>query len=41
MILVAEGAYHGALPWCDPNPRGSIPADRASLDYYTYNDLAG
>jgi glutamate-1-semialdehyde 2,1-aminomutase len=38
-ILVAEGAYHGALPWCNPNTAGVIPTDRASLAYYTYNDL--
>jgi glutamate-1-semialdehyde 2,1-aminomutase len=39
-ILVAQGAYHGALPWCNPNTTGVIPTDRASLDYYPYNDLA-
>jgi glutamate-1-semialdehyde 2,1-aminomutase len=38
-ILVAEGAYHGALPWCTPNPLGTIPSDRANLAYYRYNDL--
>jgi glutamate-1-semialdehyde 2,1-aminomutase len=39
-ILVAEGAYHGALPWCNPNQLGTVPGDRAHLRYYRYNDLA-
>jgi len=39
-ILVAEGAYHGALPWCNPDTTGVLPSDRAGLAYYTYNDLA-
>ncbi|MCX2931967.1 aminotransferase class III-fold pyridoxal phosphate-dependent enzyme [Mycobacterium sp. CVI_P3] len=38
-ILVAEGAYHGALPWCNPDTTGVLPSDRAGLAYYTYNDL--
>lgn len=38
-ILVAEGAYHGALPWCNPNPLGAVGGDRAHLAYYRYNDL--
>src|SRR5215472_15099267 len=38
-ILVARGAYHGALPWCTPRLRGVLPADRANLRYYQYNDL--
>jgi len=38
-ILVARGAYHGALPWCTPRPAGTTPADRANLGYYTFNDL--
>jgi len=38
-VLVANGAYHGALPWCNPNPLGSVPGDRASLDYFEFNDL--
>jgi glutamate-1-semialdehyde 2,1-aminomutase len=40
-ILVAEGAYHGALPWCNPELLGVAPGDRAHLVYYRYNDLAG
>jgi glutamate-1-semialdehyde 2,1-aminomutase len=39
-ILAATGAYHGAAPWCTPRPAGVTPADRANLDYYTFNDLA-
>jgi glutamate-1-semialdehyde 2,1-aminomutase len=40
-ILVAEGAYHGALPWCNPNVSGALPSDRQHLSYYRYNDLDG
>ena len=39
-ILVANGAYHGAAPWCTPRPAGVTPQDRANLGRYTYNDLA-
>jgi glutamate-1-semialdehyde 2,1-aminomutase len=38
-ILVAQGAYHGALPWCTPLPTGVVPGDRAHLVYFRYNDL--
>ncbi len=38
-VLVATGAYHGAAPWCTPNPNGVMPEDRAHLDHYTFNDL--
>ncbi len=38
-ILVARGAYHGALPWCTPRLGGVLPADRANLRYFQYNDL--
>jgi glutamate-1-semialdehyde 2,1-aminomutase len=40
MILVAEGAYHGAAPWCTPFPAGVTAADRANLLQYRYNDIA-
>jgi len=40
VILVEEGTYHGALPWCNPDKTGVLPSDRAGLAYYTYNDLA-
>lgn len=39
-ILAAKGAYHGAAPWCTPNPAGTTTADRANTAYYTYNDIA-
>ena len=38
-VLVAEGAYHGAAPWCTPNPAGTTAEDRAHLVRYRYNDL--
>jgi len=38
-ILVAKGAYHGAAPWCTPNPAGTVAEDRAHLVNYTYNDV--
>jgi len=37
-ILVAEGAYHGAVPWCSPSVAGVTAEDRAHLIYYRYND---
>jgi glutamate-1-semialdehyde 2,1-aminomutase len=40
-VLVANGAYHGSLPWCNPDVQGVAPGDRASLDYFDYNDLTG
>ena len=39
-ILVAEGAYHGAIPWCSPSVSGVTEEDRAHLVHYTYNDIA-
>lgn len=39
-ILVEQGTYHGALPWCNPDKTGVLPSDRAGLAYYAYNDLA-
>lgn len=38
-VLVAEGAYHGAAPWCTPTRAGVLPEDRAHLLTYRYNDL--
>lgn len=38
-ILVASGTYHGASPWNTPNPKGTLPEDRAHVIYFTYNDL--
>ncbi|PRZ42279.1 glutamate-1-semialdehyde 2,1-aminomutase [Antricoccus suffuscus] len=38
-ILIAGGAYHGAIPWCTPLTGGVIAEDRAHLDYFEYNDI--
>jgi glutamate-1-semialdehyde 2,1-aminomutase len=40
VLLVAEGAYHGAAPWCTPTTAGVLAEDRAHLLTYTFNDLA-
>lgn len=39
-ILVARGAYHGAVPWCSPYPLGATAEDRAHLITFDYNDAA-
>lgn len=39
-ILVAKGAYHGAVPWCSPSLAGVTAEDRAHLVEYEYNDAA-
>ena len=39
-ILVADGAYHGAAPWCTPVPTGVVAEDRAHIRHYRYNDIA-
>jgi glutamate-1-semialdehyde 2,1-aminomutase len=39
-ILLATGAYHGAVPWCSPHPYGVTSEDRAHAIYFTYNDVA-
>ena len=39
-ILVATGAYHGAVPWCNPYPNGATAEDRVHLIRYDYNDVA-
>ena len=39
-ILVANGAYHGAVPWCNPYPNGATAEDRAHLIRYEFNDTA-
>ena len=38
-ILVARGAYHGAVPWCSPSLVGVTAEDRAHILHYDYNDL--
>lgn len=40
VILVARGVYHGAAPWCTPDPTGTLPTDRAAMGYFDYNDSA-
>jgi glutamate-1-semialdehyde 2,1-aminomutase len=40
VVLLARGSYHGAAPWCTPEPAGVLTSDRASLDYFEYNDSA-
>jgi len=37
-ILLATGAYHGAVPWCSPYPFGVTAEDRANAIYFKYND---
>ncbi|HEV8392283.1 MAG TPA: aminotransferase class III-fold pyridoxal phosphate-dependent enzyme [Dongiaceae bacterium] len=39
-ILVANGAYHGAVPWCNPYPNGATAEDRVHLIRYDFNDAA-
>jgi glutamate-1-semialdehyde 2,1-aminomutase len=39
-ILVAKGAYHGAVPWCSPSLVGVTAEDRAHIIQYEYNDVA-
>lgn len=38
-VLLARGAYHGAIPWCTPSISGVTEEDRAHLIYYEYNDV--
>ncbi|MCC2611179.1 aminotransferase class III-fold pyridoxal phosphate-dependent enzyme [Neorhizobium sp. Rsf11] len=38
-VLVAKGAYHGAVPWCSPSLVGVTAEDRAHLIYYIFNDI--
>ena len=40
-IVLARGAYHGAVPWCTPHPFGVTSEDRAHVIYCRYNDVAG
>jgi len=39
-VLLAKGAYHGAVPWCTPHPFGVMSEDRAQVLYFDYNDAA-
>lgn len=38
-ILVARGAYHGAVPWCSPSLMGVTAEDRAHLVLFDFNDI--
>lgn len=38
-ILIAKGAYHGAVPWCSPSLLGVTAEDRAHLMHYQFNDI--
>jgi glutamate-1-semialdehyde 2,1-aminomutase len=38
-VLIAKGAYHGAVPWCSPSLVGVTSEDRAHLLHFTYNDV--
>lgn len=38
-VLVASGAYHGAVPWCSPSVAGVTAEDRAHLITFGYNDI--
>ncbi len=38
-VLVARGAYHGAVPWCSPSVAGVTTEDRAHLVHFDYNDV--
>lgn len=39
-ILVARGAYHGAVPWCSPSLVGVTAEDRAHLIQFDFNSIA-
>ncbi|RFC68927.1 MULTISPECIES: aminotransferase class III-fold pyridoxal phosphate-dependent enzyme [Mesorhizobium] len=39
-ILVARGAYHGAVPWCTPSVVGVTAEDKAHLIHFDFNDAA-
>jgi glutamate-1-semialdehyde 2,1-aminomutase len=39
-VLVARGAYHGAVPWCSPSLVGVTAEDRAHLIAFDWGDIA-
>jgi glutamate-1-semialdehyde 2,1-aminomutase len=39
VVLIAEGAYHGSVGWCNPNATGVPVQERALVARYVYNDL--
>jgi glutamate-1-semialdehyde 2,1-aminomutase len=38
-IIIADGAYHGAVAWCNPSPVGSTAAERSGRISCIYNDV--
>lgn len=38
-VMIARGAYHGAVPWCSPSVAGVTDEDRAHLVYFDYNEV--
>lgn len=38
-VLVARGAYHGAVPWCTPSLVGVTAEDRAHVLHFDWNDI--
>lgn len=38
-VLVARGAYHGAVPWCSPSVVGVTAEDRTHMLHFTFNDV--
>ena len=39
-VVVARGAYHGAVPWCSPSVVGVTQEDRAHLIPFDWGDIA-
>lgn len=39
-VLVAQGAYHGAVPWCSPSVLGVTAEDRVHLGTYEFNNVS-
>jgi len=37
-VIMAEGAYHGAHPWCTPNPAGTTEGERMDTLTFEYNN---
>lgn len=38
-VILAQGSYHGAAPWCTPRRGGVTAEDRANQIHCTYNDI--
>ncbi|MGO3147470.1 MAG: aminotransferase class III-fold pyridoxal phosphate-dependent enzyme [Leucobacter sp.] len=38
-VLLAIDGYHGAIPWCTPNPNGVTDEDRANQIRFEYNNI--